>query len=43
MLQPCGQGFCRAVGNLLLLEAGGDDKCCVLTCCDLNIFPRLYF
>lgn len=43
MLQPCGQGSCRAVGNLLLLEAGRDDKCCILTCCDLNIFPCLYF
>lgn len=43
MLQPCGQGFRRTVGNLLLLEAGRDDKCCILTCCDLNIFPHLYF
>lgn len=43
MLQPCGQGSCRAVGNLPLLEAGRDDKCCILTCCDLNVFPHLYF
>lgn len=43
MFQPCGQGSYRAVGNLPLPEAGRDDKCCILTCCDLNIFPHLCF
>lgn len=43
MLQPCDQGSCRVVGNLLLLEAHRDGKYCILTCCDLNIFLCLYF
>lgn len=43
MLQACGQGSCRAVGNPLLLGAGRGDKRCVLTCCDLHVFPCLYF
>lgn len=42
-LQPCGQGTVRPVGNPLLLHAGRDDRCCVRTCGDLNIFICLYF
>lgn len=38
-----GQGSCRAVGFLPLLEAARDDKCCIPTCWDLNVFPHLYF